>query len=379
MRVLLFHFAQLGAVGGVEAVTLMLASGLRKRDCATGIVESLPRQGHKRLLDDHIPVWGVVSSTLPVRYRPRSWASFLRATLHFCRAVREFKPHIVHVHYPAGQSIPVVGADFLPHTWRLVVTLHGSDVRSVPAAEPGLVAWQGRLLERASVVTAVSRGLLREALSLFPSIAEKARVIPNGVSDWWVTDGARDSRPEVAYALFVGRLHEVKGVDLLLQAWQLAGPKLPGIQLWIAGDGPTHASLVSQVSALGLSSSVRFLGSKTREELRSLFSNAEVVVMPSRNEGSPLTLLEAKASGSVCVATRVSGIAEIIEDGVSGFLVEPESPAALAMGMLRALSLPSERRLAIKRAAQARVHREFTEDKMIEAYLSVYSSLLSKR
>lgn len=379
MRVLLFHYWELAALGGVEVAVLAIARGLVQCGCVTGIVETGGRWKPRYLLPGDIPVWSITAPSLPTALRPQSWVSLLRATLQFWAVLREFQPDVVHVHYPDGQSPAAVAAHLLPHRWRLVVTVHNSDIRVAPFLEPRLRPWQNQLFHRADAVTSVSKALLEDAVRLYPCISGKAQVIYNGVGGVWFEEDA--ARPDIQekYVLFVGRLHPMKGADNLLHAWSRICSRVPDTMLWLAGDGPERDTLLALASKLNIRSSVRFLGAKPHAELRRLYRNAELVVLPSRREGFPLTLLEAGASGAVCLATRVPGVPELIEDSVNGFLVEPESPEALADGILRALELPPDARRRLGEAARNVIRQRHTENQMVSSYLGLYESLFSPR
>lgn len=377
-RVLLFHFYELGTLGGVGVAVVDLAEAFTKRGRPSGIAEMAPRWKPRRLLPNGIPAWGITAPSYPTIRRPRSWASFVRTTWQFIKVIREFAPDIVHVHFPVSQSLPVIGAQIMPHRWRLVVTVHNSDIRVVPFEEPQIRPWQARLFERADAVTAVSQPLLDDATQLYPCISGKARVIHNGVGSMWFHKP--DSEPSAAerYVLFVGRMSEVKGVDLLLRAWKQLSPCFPSIKLWLAGDGPQLESLQTFAKELEIFSRVRFCGRKQREELPALYQNAEAVVLPSRREGLPFTLLEAGAGGGICIGTRIPGIPEIIQDGVNGLLVDPESPNALASAISRILELPPDQRYRMKEAAYRTVREQFSEQRMISSYLEVFESVAAK-
>lgn len=377
MRILLFHFMEIGSLGGVDVMMSVLAGRFQACGHPTAIAELTRNGATKRCLSDGTHVWGVMVPSYPALQRPRSWASFARTTAHFMKIVRKFNPDVVHVHYPATQSLPVVGAHSLPHRWRLVVTVHNSDIRVAPHREPQVRRWQERLFERADAVTAVNQALLEDAIALFPAIEKKGKVVLNGVGKEWLqplkeNQGANGHQE---YVLFAGRLSHVKGVDVLLKAWPQVLSRFPRMRLLLAGEGSERATLESMARDLGISDAVCFLGRKSQQDLRELYSNAKAVVLPSRREGLPFSLLEAAATGAICVGTRTAGIPEIIEDGVTGYIVDPDSPDDLSVALARTLDLSPVVRLHMKRSAQEAIRTRFSEEQMVNNYLELFQSL----
>src|ERR1700687_65483 len=104
----------------------------------------------------------------------RSWASFVRGLWQMGALLRKSRPDILSVQCPVFQTPLVVAASWVPHRWRLAVTVRGSDVRVMPLSYPVLKAWQNRLFKRADAVIAVSQSLLQDVLNLYPSVRDKA-------------------------------------------------------------------------------------------------------------------------------------------------------------------------------------------------------------
>lgn len=380
MKILLFYFAELGGLGGVDVMITKLADRFRAAGHDPGIVEVTKRPFSRRRLASGTRAWGVTAPSYPSIRRPRSWASFARVTSQFLKIVREFDPDIVNVHFPLSQSIPVWGAHLLPHRWRLVVTAHNSDIRVAPLQDPAVRPWQARLFACADAVTAVNQALLNDAVSLFPAIAPKGRVILNGVGSEWFQPLKEDETNHCqGYVLFVGRLDHVKGVDLLLRGWSKVSRRFPQSTLKIVGDGEEHERLQRLSVELGLAGSVNFLGRRNQLELRQLYARARAVVLPSRREGLPLTLLEAGAAGAICIGSGTAGIPEIIEDEVTGYVVDAEVPEKLGAAIARALTLSPHERSRMKQAAQAAIRNRFSEDRMIASYLDLFASVAGQR
>jgi colanic acid/amylovoran biosynthesis glycosyltransferase len=158
--------------------------------------------------------------------------------------------------------------------------------------------------------------------------------------------------------LFVGRLANVKGVPVLLDALAIVRRTIPDATLTIAGDGPDRAALEAQAKRLGLDSAVNVLGYQSQSRVRELLMTTDVFAMASFAEGVPVVLMEAMAAGVPVVATRIAGIPELVEDGTSGYLVPPGDAGALSHRIVELLGDPQ---LRSRFAAEGRrkVEREF--------------------
>jgi glycosyltransferase involved in cell wall biosynthesis len=172
------------------------------------------------------------------------------------------------------------------------------------------------------------------------------------------------------FLLFVGRLRIRKGVEVLLAALDLlrqqdgAAPMLV-----IAGDGEHRVALEATAARLGLDgTSVRFLGRADAARVRALLAAARALVVPSTYEGMPLVVLEAMAAGLPVVASRVSGIPEVVLDGETGWLVPPEDPQALAMALHELLADAGEGRRR-GAAGRQRVDERFRPKSAAERWL----------
>jgi glycosyltransferase involved in cell wall biosynthesis len=164
------------------------------------------------------------------------------------------------------------------------------------------------------------------------------------------------------HALAVGSLIEHKGHRVLLEA--LADPQLERVYLTVVGDGEERQNLQAAARAAGLSERVRFVGARREDEVAELMTNCDLFVLPSliaasgRMEGVPVVLMEAMASGAPVVASRLSGIPELVIDGETGRLAVQGNAASLRAQIAATLADPeAARRMA--RAARKRVEAEF--------------------
>jgi rhamnosyl/mannosyltransferase len=198
-------------------------------------------------------------------------------------------------------------------------------------------------------------------------------VVPLGV------DPARFSPADRTQAgplqlLFVGRLRYYKGLDTLLQAL----PQAPEVRLTIVGTGPMQAEWDQLSHALGLAKRVTFAGEIDDADLPAWYRQADLFVLPAnaRSEAFGMVLLEAMASGLPCITTELgTGTSWIVQDGVTGLVVPPADPPALAQAINTLVHNESLRR-QFGQAALARVRAEFSQEVMIGKIMHLYQELL---
>jgi glycosyltransferase involved in cell wall biosynthesis len=275
--------------------------------------------------------------------RRRPWLAPL-LVVSMIRAVRRAagRTDLVHAHWLAAGAVCVLARR------RFVLTLHGSGTAGrfadleLARRHPRLVGW---IVRRAEVVICVSDALAEAARRCG---ARDVRTIPNGVD----VPSAVGQEAQPAEVLFAGRLSPEKGIQELVAATQ-------GMNLVVAGDGPLR-DLVPGA-----------LGFVPHEELERLYGRAAIVVLPSYREGLPLCVLEAMAHGRPVVASAVGGIPELVEDGVTGLLVEPGDVAGLRAALERLLA-DSALRKRMGREARARVAERCSWERVTAATVAAY-------
>jgi glycosyltransferase involved in cell wall biosynthesis len=172
--------------------------------------------------------------------------------------------------------------------------------------------------------------------------------------------GGREDRGPGAGArlLFVGRLAGVKGVPVLLAALARVLPAHPDLRLTLIGDGPERGRIEAEAARLGLGAAVTFAGYRSQDEVAAALAETDLFVLPSFAEGVPVVLMEAMASRVPVLATRIAGIPELVEDGVSGRLVAPGDVDGLAEALAALLAAPASWP-EMGAAGRARVMAEF--------------------
>ena len=160
--------------------------------------------------------------------------------------------------------------------------------------------------------------------------------------------------------LFVGRLAAVKGVRVLIDAFARLASDHPTARLTLVGDGPDRAALELAVAKAGLTEQIEFTGYLSQDAVAETLANADIFALPSFAEGVPVALMEAMASQIPVLAPRVGGVAELVEDGVHGFVLPPGDVDALASALDNLLSDPGLR-LKMGAEGRAKVESEFTQ------------------
>jgi glycosyltransferase involved in cell wall biosynthesis len=171
----------------------------------------------------------------------------------------------------------------------------------------------------------------------------------------------------------VGRLNPQKNFALFLDIAAQLAPRFPALHFLLAGDGPEEQMLREKASALGIANRVTFSGYVA--DTRLVYLAADVLLMPSRYEGLPMTLLEAMAMGLPVVASKLDGIAEVIGDGAEGFLV-PSDDAALFVERTAALLADAELSSRISQNARAKIEAHFSVERMTSAVEDIYDRFL---
>jgi glycosyltransferase involved in cell wall biosynthesis len=182
--------------------------------------------------------------------------------------------------------------------------------------------------------------------------------------------------PEAPLALYTGRLHPQKGLSTLVAAWASVNERWPHARLWLIGEGPERDGLLAQIDALGLQGRVVVAG--PFDQVDDLLQAADLFVLPSREEGMSISLLEAMSAGLPVIATRIEGNEALIQDGQHGQLVPVDDEPALASAIATAFQ---DRTQAAERglSARERVEDQFAIDRTAESHLQLFHRLLSRR
>jgi glycosyltransferase involved in cell wall biosynthesis len=352
---------------GMEVMTARLTCALANRGHDVGVTciegagvlaEELRAAGHRVAV---VPAPGLWSNLRAVRLEKR---------------FRDLRPDVVHAH--SGTWLKTVRAARGAAVPCVVYTEHG-----VLDREPW---YRGALKRQAArytdAVVSVS-GPLREYLVHRVGVdPDKVCLIPNGVDTGRFRPGPRTGalRSRLGIAddrLVIGnvaRLDAIKNHELLLDAFALLHARMPEAALVIVGDGALRDALEARISAHRLESHAHLFG-PTRD-VAAICRDFDLFVLSSKTEGTPMSLLEAMASGVCVVATAVGGIPDLLGGGRYGWLAPPDDRVALAEAMAVALR-DRERRRSVAAAAREQIIARYSEAAMIETYEGLYYSHLA--
>ncbi len=182
-------------------------------------------------------------------------------------------------------------------------------------------------------------------------------------------------KPSETIILFVGRLVYAKGLQDILPLLPELMKTHPHLRLVVVGDGTHTRHLKKQVGQLHIGAQVSFVGQKEFSEVRRYLQATDIFVNPSHSEGLPRSVLEAAAAGLPIIASDVGGTEEIIEDGLSGLLVQPKDTAAFSHAFKSFLKSPKKAH-QMGRAAQKHVHSAFDWDKIAQSYIDLLKQLV---
>ncbi len=233
-------------------------------------------------------------------------------------------------------------------------------------------------------VIAISKPVQEHLIKDFHVSQENIFVIPNGIdSDRFtpVTEALRQRQrnqwnitaPQVIG--IIARLSDVKGIDVLLHAMNKVVAQCPDVLLLIVGEGPEESRLVTLVDRLKLQKNVRF--ESVVNQTAEILPVFDVFIMPSRQEGLGLSVMEAQACALPVIASKVGGLVDLIEDARTGYFVPPENVDALAQKIIEVLKNPQQAQ-EVGMAARAQVIKNFSLTQMVEATEKVYEQYFGR-
>ena len=343
------HIHRIGGIGGSERHLLTLLPALGERGVE---VRFVGLDDPSRAPDPFYEHLAAPFERIPA---PRDFDPMLAVRIR--RAVRRARPDIVHTHLVHADLYGAFGGG------AVVSTKHNDD----PFRTGAYRFVERALARRASCIIAITESLARFQIERVGLPARKVVTVHYGLDTLppaWGTNPPDDVAPTASVALAVCRLERQKGLDVAIRALAIARSTEPRLELVVLGEGREREALASLAGELGVP--VHLLGRVP--DVGAWLARAAVLVHPVRWEGFGLAVLEAMLAGLPVVASRVSSLPELVEDGVTGRLVTPDDPVGLAGALTETLGEGRAYGAAGRRRAQER----FSVARMADATLGVY-------
>lgn len=364
----ILHLIDSGGPGGAETVLDTVVRGLPDESWESRVVVGREDWLSGRLRDRDVDVRIVPAG----RLADFGYLGGLMAE------IRDFRPAVIHAHL-LGSGVYGTIASVLTGGTPVVCTLHGRP--DVPDPDR-FRAIKARVLTRSlNRVAYVSQDLREWAEPLLGVPAHLGELVLNGVDfpEPHLTGNERDDcgvGPDGLLIGAVGNVRDAKDYENFIRAAALVGRARPETHFAIVGDdrGERPEALKRLATELGLGDRVRFLG--FRDDVTELVCSFDVFVSSSYTEGLPLATVEAVATGTPVVLTRVGGVPEVVESGATGRLVAARDPRALADGILEALDDP-EGSARMAAAGRLDVRERFASRQMCDAYQAMYRHLIA--
>ena len=373
-------------MGGPALHVAYLAAGLRTRGYDTTLVAGSLARGEDSMafVADELGVGVVRIDELGREISP---LRDLMATLRLARLIRRERPEILHTHTAKAGTVGRVAALLAGRKGPPIVvhTFHGHVLRGYFGPLRSLFF---RLLERwlagrTTALIAVSPQVRDDLVALGVAPRERFVVIRLGIALDERVAGTRDGRlesrrylgiPPDRFAVgWIGRMTAVKRTDDVLVAFKRLRDGGVDACLCMVGDGPDRAQLERRAHELGIVRETLFLG--YQEDVAPFYAAFDALALPSSNEGTPVSAIEALAAGRPVVATRVGGVPDVVEEGEDGFLVDPGATDELADRLAQLARDPALRE-RMGKAGRARVLPRYAVERLVDDVDRLYRSLL---
>lgn len=360
-------------IGGPSKQALLLTKELRDR-WPTLLGAGRVQEAEGELSDPEVDI-----ARLPL-VRPPHPAMDAKAVVAVRSLIGSYRPAIVHTHMAKAGAVGRTVASRVTPRPRTVHTFHGHVLEGYfpPWLQKTAISMERRLARRTDVLVAVSDEIKLQLLDLGVGTASQYEVIPLGfdLSSFLCVAGRSGRlRPrfgigeEVPLIGVLGRLAPIKDHATLFEAVAL----IDGVHLAILGDGELRDDLVQRASTLGIADRVHFAG--WRLDVAECIADLDIVALTSRNEGSPVSLIEALACARPVVATDVGGVRSVVVEGKTGFLCAAGDVAGIR-GRLQTLITDPELRQRMGAEGRKSVSARYDQGRLIEDIASLYEGLV---
>jgi len=273
---------------------------------------------------------GVTEHVLTSRWN-NLYLAFIPRHLAIKRLVQEIQPDLIHAHFIAKYGFHLPGLCRCP----TIVSAWGDDVLILPK-KSRLIRWYTKkVLDSVDLIYAVSHNIKSHIIGDFSIPEKNVHYLPFGIDTGLFSPASIRADTDPSIRIFSNRGYfPVYDNETLTRGFALAYGKNNNLRLTLKGDGPLAEQVKDLVTASGLSGVVTFREKTAYSDVPGDYRAADIFITTSVSDGTPVSILEAMASGLPCIATAVGGIPEWVEDGVTGLLIRPHDPEAVADAIL---------------------------------------------
>jgi glycosyltransferase involved in cell wall biosynthesis len=375
-------------MGGPAIHVANLAAGLQTRGYQTTLVAGSLARGEDSMafLAERL---GVSVVSVPEIQREVSAIHDLRSAVRLASLIRTERPHVLHTHTAKAGAIAraaaMLAGDARPPV--VVHTFHGHVLKGYfgPTRTAFFRRVEQTLARTADVLVAVSPEVRDELVELGVAPREKFAVIRLGIPlEERLGDPTADADYRRLYGIppgafvvgWVGRMTGVKDTGAVIEIVRAAREQGVDAVLCMVGDGPDRVRLEQLAHELGIARSCYFVG--YQEDVAGYYRLFDAFLLPSVNEGTPVSAIEALASGTPVVANRVGGVPDVVRDGVDGFLVE-HGDVVGAGNKIAALADDGKLRVRLGDAGRVRVLERYTVSRLVDDVDRLYRALLDAK
>lgn len=368
------------ATGGAQKLLLELAESLSSQGHDITAVFFYDRDNlyEKWYSKYSFPIYNLNAFNNSVS-RIKNLPALIKGIIKLWRIVRQkkFDATITFTHDSNILGLPLMWLARVP----VRVGTHLGEIRGMPF-------WQGKLhtcLVNIGIIQTLvtSSSRIKEDVILQGVHPNNIQVIYNSIKPFEVNKNIREESRTLfqasltdIFVITIGRLVYEKGHEFLIKAMSKVVDLNMNVKVYICGSGPLYNDLNRQIKDLNLEENVKLIG--YTENLTKLLASADIFVLPSRWEGLPIALLEAMMAGLPIIATRVSGVEEVVNDQIHGLLVPTEDTDALAQAILQ-LAESQEQRIKMGFASRQHTLENYSISVMANQYIELIYSLKKKR
>jgi glycosyltransferase involved in cell wall biosynthesis len=376
-------------VGGPALHVSYLTGGLADRGYDTTLVAGTIARGEESMAFV-ADAYNVHVATLDALHREISPVRDARAIIRLARLIRQERPTILHTHTAKAGAVGRIAALLAGNARPPIVvhTFHGHVLRGYfgPLRTFAFRRLERWLAKTTTALVAVSPEVRDDLVALGVAPASKFAVVRLGIELDSRVGSNGDVRAETRKQLglsgdpfvvgWVGRMTAVKRTDEVVRVLRRLVDRGVDARLLLVGDGPDRDQLERHAHELGVIRRCLFLG--YQDEVARWYDAMDVLLLPSVNEGTPVSVIESLAAERPAVATRVGGTPDVVRDGVDGFLVDPGDGEGLA-DRLAELARDPALRAAMGEAGRARVLGRYSVDRLVDDIDELYRRLLAEK